>query len=115
MRFLIDRCAGRRVADFLSAEGHDVVHVAMLGADPGDSALLSLASQERRVLVTIDNDFQALIFRDARSHHGLVRLPDVPPSERVQMMRLLLRDHSADLEAGAVITVRDGRVRISRR
>lgn len=37
MEFLIDRCAGRRLAEWLSNLGHDVVEARILGPDPGDS------------------------------------------------------------------------------
>jgi predicted nuclease of predicted toxin-antitoxin system len=40
LRFLIDRCAGRRLAQWLREQGHDVVEVKALGRDPGDEALL---------------------------------------------------------------------------
>lgn len=42
MRFLIDRCAGRLIADWLRNQGHDV-ESRELGPDPGDRALLDWA------------------------------------------------------------------------
>ena len=60
MRFLTDRCAGRRLAEWLRSEGHDVVEAQSLGPDPGDRALLELAESENRVLVTMDKDFGEL-------------------------------------------------------
>jgi predicted nuclease of predicted toxin-antitoxin system len=114
MRFLIDRCAGRLIADWLRSQGHDVVESRELGPDPGDRALLELAANESRILITIDTDFGQLIFLESAAHRGLVRLPDVPSRERVQIVEDLLVRFSAQLEEGAVITVRGGRVRISR-
>lgn len=49
MRFLIDRCAGRRLAEWLQREGHDVLEARELGPDSGDQALLD-AGGLRRVL-----------------------------------------------------------------
>lgn len=43
MNFLIDRCAGRRLAESLRRAGHDVLEARTLGPDPGDRALLELA------------------------------------------------------------------------
>lgn len=77
MKFLIDRCAGRRLAQWLAGNGHDVVHVAELGADPGDAILLAKAVELRRIFVTIDADFGTLVFRDHAVHCGIIRLPDV--------------------------------------
>ena len=78
MRFLLDRCAGRRLAGWLQGEGHDVLEARTLGADPGDRALLELAASENRVLITIDTDFGELVYLHDLPHAGLVRLPDVP-------------------------------------
>ena len=62
MRFLVDRCAGRRLAEWLRNQGHDVVEARELGADPGDRALLERAAADGRILVTIDTDFGELIY-----------------------------------------------------
>jgi hypothetical protein len=36
MKFLIDRCAGRRVAVWLRHQGHDVREATEITPDPGD-------------------------------------------------------------------------------
>src|SRR5215510_4249991 len=90
MRFLIDRCAGTLIATWLRGLGHDVVESRDLGADPGDQALLEWAAQQSRILITIDADFGQLVFLRGQSHCGLVRLPDVPSSERVAIIKDVL-------------------------
>lgn len=114
MRFLIDRCAGRRLAEWLQREGHDVLEARELGPDPGDQALLDRAGRERRVLVTLDKHFGQHIFLAEREHSGLVRLPDVPAAERVELMKQVLESHSGDLAAARVVTIRGTRIRVSR-
>ncbi len=114
MKFLIDRCAGRRLADWLRANGHDVVETRDLGPDPGDAALLQIAVTENRVLVSIDTDFGTLIFVGHQAHSGIIRLPDVPADRRIQLVEDVLLRHTPDLEAGAIVTVRGGRIRISK-
>ena len=114
MKFLIDRCAGRLLADWLRQEGHDVIESAELGPDPGDRVLLEWAAREARILVTIDTDFGELIFLENLPHTGLVRLPDVPNQERQLVMQDLITRHKSDLENAAIITVRSGRIRISK-
>jgi predicted nuclease of predicted toxin-antitoxin system len=114
MKFLVDRCAGKRLADWLVAQGHDVFDVRDLGHDPGDLALLTLAAAEQRILVTIDNDFGQLIFAGGQPHAGLVRLPDVPAEQRIALFAQLLARHSDDLQAGTVITVQRDKLRILR-
>ena len=113
MRFLVDRCAGRRLAEWLDDHGHDVLEARSLGPDPGDRALLELAEAANRILVTIDTDFGELIYLHDVAHAGLVRLPDVPASERISLMSEVLEHHGRALEDRAIVTVRGGRLRIS--
>ena len=113
MRFLVDRCAGRRLADWLRSGGHDVLEARTLGPDPGDRALLELAESTGRVLVTIDTDFGELIYLREVAHAGLVRLPDVPAAQRISMLSEVVELHRQALEDRAVVTIRGGRVRIS--
>ena len=114
MRFVIDRCAGQLLADWLRQQGHDVVDARQLGPDPGDRALLEWAAKENRILVTIDTDFGELIYLENLSHAGLIRLPDVPTRERQLIIQDLLTRHETELQDAAIITVRGGRIRISK-
>jgi predicted nuclease of predicted toxin-antitoxin system len=115
LRFLVDRCAGRRLAKWLRGQGHDVLEVRALGRDPGDAALLRLAADEQRILITIDTDFGAMIHVRAQAHAGLIRLPDVSAARRIELMAQILADHPDDELSRAVVTVKGSRIRISRR
>lgn len=114
MRLLVDRCAGRKRADWLREQGHDVVEVRALGRDPGDAALLRQAATERRILVTIDTDFGTLIHLRAERHAGLIRLPDVPPAARIELMAQIFASYSENELSRAVLTVKGSRIRIAR-
>jgi predicted nuclease of predicted toxin-antitoxin system len=125
MRFLVDRCAGHRLAEWLHSQGHDVLESRDLGPDPGDRALLERAAVDGRILVTIDTDFGELVYVEEVPHAGLVRLarlrrrrakpfPDVPAKRRIALMAEVLERHQQALETQAIITIRRGRIRISR-
>ena len=114
MRFLVDRCAGKRLADWLRNGGHDVIEARELGPDPGDRALLEQTATEGRILVTIDTDFGTLIHLHGVAHAGLVRLPDVPAERRIALVAHLIGEHEQALQARTVITIRGERIRISR-
>ena len=114
MKFLIDRCAGRLLADWLRKQGHDVVESRELGPDPGDRVLLDWAAKETRILITIDTDFGELIYLENLPHAGLIRLPDVSARERHLIVEDLLTRYETDLQNAAIITVRGGRIRISK-
>ena len=46
--------------------------------------------------------------------HAIVRLPDVPTQERIQLMEMVLTRYSSQLEQGAIVTVRGERIRVSK-
>lgn len=114
MKLLVDRCAGRRLADWLRQLGHDVREARDETPDPGDAALLQAAAAEDRVLVTIDTDFGALVFLGGLRHAGIVRLPDVPAAKRIVLMEQILARYGADELHGAIVTVTETRIRYSR-
>lgn len=85
-----------------------------LGPDPGDQVLLEWAIKQSRILVTIDTDFGTLVYRDKSPHCGIVRLPDSPARQRIELMEQILKAHGRDLERGAVITVKRKFIRVSK-
>lgn len=113
MDFLIDRCIGSGLADWLRRNGHNALEARSLGPDPGDRALLELAASSHRVMLTIDSDFGELIYRHNAAHAGLIRLPDVPAQRRIEMMAEVLHRHRQDLANRAIVTIRGGRIRVS--
>ena len=77
MNFLVGRCAGRRLTQWLQSQGHNALDARELGPDPGYRALLERAVSEDRILITMDKDFGELIHLHGRPHTGLIRLPEV--------------------------------------
>jgi predicted nuclease of predicted toxin-antitoxin system len=113
MRFLVDRCAGRRLALWLRDQGHGVREAAEVHPDPGDQALLLWSAREQRILITIDSDFGMLVFHRKSPHTGIVRLPDVSAAKRIALIAQLIERYPDELVGGAIFTVTTERVRIS--
>jgi len=62
VRFLVDQNRSPRLARLLRDAGHDAVHTLELGLEEAeDRALLNLAADQNRVVVTGDTDFGALV------------------------------------------------------
>ena len=114
MRFLVDGCVVGSLAEWLRNAGHDALEVEDLGPDPGDEALLRIAEAQNRIFITIDKDFGVLIYRDGQPHAGLIRLPDVSPFRRIQLVEEIISRYSQELENRAIVTVRGEIIRISR-
>lgn len=113
MKFLLDVCcSSRSLCEFLISLGHDV---RLVGADDpcaSDEAVLALARQEDRIVVTEDKDFGELIVVLQHPHAGIIRFLDMPVGEQVEGIREVLRDYPADLESRSMVVVTRGRIRI---
>ena len=113
MRFLLDACAAsRRLQEALTALGHDVRATRGEDARASDEALLALAYEERRILVTEDKDFGELVYLRRLPHPCIVRLVDLRVAEQVDAMRDLLERHGDRLGPGTIVVVTNKRVRI---
>ena len=113
MRFLIDVCASSRSLEAsLTDLDHDVVSVRDRDAGAADEALLALAYEEKRVLVTKDKDFGELIFVRRLPHPRIVRFVEMRVVEKVTAMREPIERHADALCEGAIIVVTRGRMRV---
>lgn len=104
MRFLIDQGIGRDAATMLRQVGVDAIHVGDLGIErASDEAILRLAEEEERVVVTLDGDYHRILARDEMSGPSVIlfriqRLGDEEAAERT----LALADFFADALAEGV-------------
>lgn len=118
MRFLIDQNRSPRLAELLRADGHDAVHTIERGLErSSDDLLATLAANERRIIVSGDTDFGALLaLRDRRSPSVILFRSRHTFSADSQhaLLSAHLNDIALDLEAGAVIVIADDRIRVRR-
>ena len=113
MRFLLDACvASRTLHEALVDLGHDVLSAWDGYARATDEALLALAYEEGRVLVTEDKDFGELVFLRRQPHPCIVRLVELRGAEKVEAMRDLIERREDTMREGAIIVVTGTRVRI---
>jgi len=103
MKFLLDVNASAAVQRWLENHGHDVVLVASKDARMNDSTILDWAGSEGRVIVTTDKDFEEMIWRERRRHKGILRLENVPRSQRLRLLQDAIESHSTDLESGSIV------------
>ena len=92
--------------------GHDVLSAVEIDPQATDEALLALAFQQQRVLITEDKDFGELVFLRRAPHACIVRFVEMTVAEKVSAMRDLIERHPEEIGAGAVIVVTPTRVRI---
>lgn len=117
MRFLIDECLRRDLAEALNHHGHDATHVVdagLLGAP--DPEVMKLAVAERRVLVSADTDFGELLAKSGSSAPSVILFRG-QSHEVAHLSRLLiavLPEVEDDLVQGAVVVVARDRLRVRR-
>jgi predicted nuclease of predicted toxin-antitoxin system len=112
MRLLLDSCLCAAAVGDLRALKHDVVWVAEWPRDPGDEEILNQANSEKRVLVTLDKDFGELAVVFGNPHQGILRIVNFRASQQGSIIERVIESHGTELEAGAIVTVEPGRIRI---
>lgn len=116
MSFLVDNALSPRVAADLCDLGHDAIHVGDVGrARSPDTDIFDFAAHDRRVIVSADTDFSAILAMRRNRRPSVVQLRD--GTERVPELQapLIHRWSTADaraLAAGAVLTIEFGRCRV---
>jgi len=116
LKFLVDECTGTKVAEWLTAQLHDVFSVYDEARGVSDYEILDLAVNENRILITIDKDFGEMVFREQREHHGviLLRLEDQRFQNKIEILTQLLDNYSDQLAENFVV-VSERQVRIIRK
>ncbi len=83
MRLLADENIPRLVVDIICSRGHDAIWIGREAPGISDQEVLSLATTEKRTLITFDTDFGELVFRlGVGAPFGVIlfRLPPDSPS-----------------------------------
>lgn len=115
MRLLIDMNLSPRWAEWLNSAGHQAKHWSAVG--PGgapDADLLSHAKASGTVLITQDLDFGAIlaVSGDNRPSVIQVRAEDNSPEAIGPMLLKAIELMTAELNAGALVTVEPARNRV---
>jgi predicted nuclease of predicted toxin-antitoxin system len=112
VKLLLDTCVWGGAAATLAAAGHEVRWMGKTPTDPSDAAVLGLAIDEGRVLITLDKDFGELAIVYRKPHCGIVRLVEIPARQPSAYSATVLDRYADELNRGAILTVTSQRVRI---
>ena len=113
MNFLLDVNAGG-IANWLISKGHSVTLVSDCNPRMTDSDILQWAVRESRVIITTDQDFEEMIWREGQVHCGILRLENLPRVARHQLLEYTLKHHSSELASRAVVIAMSRKIRIRR-
>lgn len=115
MQFLGDMGVSLRVIEWLRAAGHDAVHLRDEGLQRlpnGD--IFQKGLTEKRIVLTFDLDFGEILAGSAGQVVSVVlfRLHDTRTSHVMERLQTVLDQSAAELLAGAIIVVEEGRHRV---
>lgn len=116
MRFLVDECTGPAVAVWLRAHSHEVFDVYSDAPGINDDDVLAKADAGNWILITNDKDFGEKIFRERRTHHGviLLRLGNERAVSKISALQQLLLTHALRVP-DRFVAVTETRVRFAGR
>jgi predicted nuclease of predicted toxin-antitoxin system len=115
MRFLLDQGLPRSAVELLQNQHHDAVHVGEAGlVSAEDSEILTKGRQERRVVVTLDADFHALMALSGATAPSVIRIrrQGLTAAPLVEVILQVISLCGTDLDAGALVTVRPAAIKI---
>jgi len=113
MRLLADESFPGPAVDALRERGHDVLWARTACPGSKDDALLRLAQQEQRVVLTLDKDFGELAFRSGLpAACGVVLFRLLLPSPEAAARRIVAVLEERGDWTGIFVVVEEGRSRI---
>jgi predicted nuclease of predicted toxin-antitoxin system len=118
MRFLLDNDLSPKLADFLRAAGHDVVHVRDIGLGSAtDAVVIDEARAQGTVLISADTDFGTLLARTHATRPSFLLMRRASGRRAPEQAAIILGNLDtvrADLGAGPIVVLGDATLRIRR-
>ena len=110
MRFLVDECTGKKLANLVEREGYDVLFVGDIMPAASDEEIIRKSDEDDRILITDDKDFGELVFRLRRPTKGVILLRvGIGPEKRLEVLIKLLTEYDVKEK---FIVVKENSVRI---
>ena len=115
MKFLADMGLARSTVAFVQGQGHDAVHLRDQGLQRlRDGEIVEKATAEGRVILTHNLDFGRIVAVSGATVPSVItfRLQDMRPAQVNHYLAEVLGRFSAELEAGALVSVNERAIRV---
>ena len=116
-RILLDQGLPHSAVEHLAASGVDACHVADIGhSRASDAAILAMALDQRRTVVTLDADFHRLLATTGASLPSVIRIrrEGVRGAEIAALIDQVISRLHRVLDQGAMVTVTESSARVRR-
>jgi len=99
VKLLADENVDLAIVEQLRKNGHTVGYVAEMSPGISDAEVLTCATNQESILLTVDKDFGELVFRQKFLSEGviLVRLEGLPTEEKVSIVAQAITEHKMEL------------------
>ena len=114
MKFVADESVDQPIVTHLREKGHTVLAIVELEPGISDETVLSIANEQKTVLLTGDKDFGELVFRDHQYAFGivLIRLAGLSASEKAEIVASVVKTYESKLDQSfTVISSNNVRIR----
>jgi len=114
MRFIVDECTGPAVASWLRSQNYEVFSVFEDAQGLPDDDIIQKAIEEKWIIITNDKDFGEKIYRDGRSHWGIIllRLDNEKADSKIHVLSRLLKKYP-EMIPNSFIVVTESHVRFA--
>ena len=117
MRLLLDQGLPRSTVTHLRDMGTVADHVGDMGmATAADADILEKARELKAIVVTLDSDFHSLLAASQATSPSVIRfrIEGLNGDQLAISLQMVLGAADTELEAGAVVSVTPGRIRVRR-
>ena len=113
MKLLANEKVPKSVWRELKREGHDVSSVANTSPGASDKAVIEIAKNEGRIILTFDKDFGELVFKEKTNVKGVILLRLPPRSADFVLEKLRDLFSRSEIEFGnSFLVVEEDKVRL---
>ncbi len=113
LKFIVDVGVSNKVEKWLAAQGFDVINVRDIDPRLPDYEIIKIASNENRMVITMDKDFGELVYRANIANAGvlLLRLDSYSSDDKVNVIKELLELHQEKM-VGKFCVYKENKLRI---
>ncbi len=113
LKFIVDVGVGKKIENWLSVQGYCTKNIRDLNPCMPDNEILKIASQEKRMVITMDKDFGELVYSSNLPHAGilLLRIEDFNAAEKLAVIKKILQEHQQEI-IGKFCVFKDNKLRI---
>lgn len=113
MKILLDENIGKSVVRYLENNGYDVIDIGQNLSGAKDEIILKKSFHEKRILITLDQDFGELVFHQLLPHCGVILLRPLKDSiqTRIKLIEYVLRNLKKYLR-GRFVVINEKMIRI---